>query len=738
MVSESSSDDTNHGRKRHPPAQLRSLRNVRAAAQKKINYSDAARLENSNDEDSNVGQGRIGKRKRGSSGNSGRGKTRKSRGRPRRYETTSEEADEGVRRSSRNAGFRYSMRELEIDDIPEVIAANGIVKYTGAKESFRTLRDDDEFRLRHSRSCDACLEADDSNEKGMLVYCQGCTLSYHQRCLGPRNSRDHLVTKIGEKDFVLQCRRCIGISKQKEPLAPDQGLCVSCLQPGTSTTVFRERKSTKEEQKEREENDGEDPVTEVQADLVNNHENVLFRCTICYRACHMYHLPPRGESTVTEGTEEQIAASRFREYSQRWLCNDCSDAPAGVESLVAWRPINLEHYEPGQPTHQVQEEVKEYLVKWKKLSYFDVQWMPGTWVWGVTSASMRKAFARRNNNNNQPKMSTEDAVPEDYLRADVVLDVDYKDVVSKPTEKVAKARIKEVTQALIKFKGLGYEDVVWTTPPQQEQGERWADFQAAYNDWIMGSFIRQPVQKDLKAHLIQTRRQNFEKSLEMTTQPETLTGGEMMEYQLSGLNWLYYKWYSEKNAILADEMGLGKTIQVIGFLATLKQRHGCWPFLVVVPNSTCPNWKREIQKWAPSLRVITYFGSAEARKLAYKYELFPGGGNELACHVVITSYDTAQEDDFRKIFRRVHWVGMVVDEGQRLKNDKNLLYSALNALKPPFKLLLTGMPFTIKRHHFADSYQGLRYRTMHESFLICCSSSIRESTLRKWIRNMLL
>jgi hypothetical protein len=25
-----------------------------------------------------------------------------------------------------------------------------------------------------------------------------------------------------------------------------------------------------------------------------------------------------------------------------------------------------------------------------------------------------------------------------------------------------------------------------------------------------------------------------------------------MKYQLEGLNWLYYKWYDQKNAILAD------------------------------------------------------------------------------------------------------------------------------------------------------------------------------------------
>ena len=67
--------------------------------------------------------------------------------------------------------------------------------------------------------------------------------------------------------------------------------------------------------------------------------------------------------------------------------------------------------------------------------------------------------------------------------------------------------------------------------------------------------------------------------------------------------------------MLADEMGLGKTIQIIAFLSILQQDHKAWPFLIVAPHSTVPNWVREIKKWAPSLRVVAYFGSSEARDL---------------------------------------------------------------------------------------------------------------------------
>ena len=68
------------------------------------------------------------------------------------------------------------------------------------------------------------------------------------------------------------------------------------------------------------------------------------------------------------------------------------------------------------------------------------------------------------------------------------------------------------------------------------------------------------------------------------------------------------------NGILADEMGLGKTIQTISLLAYLignKCNEG--PFLIVVPLVTVQNWITEFQKWAPSIRVITYKGKKNER-----------------------------------------------------------------------------------------------------------------------------
>ncbi|KAF2092148.1 hypothetical protein K490DRAFT_53294 [Saccharata proteae CBS 121410] len=597
----------------------------------------------------------------------------------------------GTRRSHRDTRYQDTMEEVGQEDVyrEESEGKRAIVapKATGARETFQRLPEHHPFRMRHIQSCDTCGL---TSVIGPLVYCQGCLLSYHRPCLGHRTSREHLVTKVGDENFVLQCRRCIGTSQKKDPNAPNQAICQVCNETGPACRPFRNKKTPAQEQKEREENDGEDPVIHVNPELINNVNNVLFRCVSCLRGFHFHHLPAKSPHSMDiDEDEEELAERRFNEYSRDWTCRECRDMPAKVSGIVAWKPIDEETYPVGTPCEDIPEDEKAYLLKWDKLSYFRAAWMPGAWTWGVTASAMRRAFFKRGE---APKMRTEDAIPEEYLRIDIVLDVKYTSIVEIRTEEIDKARIKEVDEALIKYKGLGYEDAVWEKVPMPEDGDRWADFVTAYNDWVLGRYVHAPKPRPLQSRLEKARAKPFTE-LEKQKQPDNLQQGmELMKYQIDGLNWLYYQWYSKKNGILADEMGLGKTIQVIAFLATMIQEHNCFPFLVVVPNSTCANWRREIKQWAPSLRVVTYFGSAQARKMAHQYEMFPEGSKDLRCHIVVTSYEAAQDDSCTLTFKNVSWAGMVIDEGQRLKSDKTNLYSKLMALKVPFRALLTGTP----------------------------------------------
>ena len=398
---------------------------------------------------------------------------------------------------------------------------------------------------------------------------------------------------------------------------------------------------------------------------------------------------------------DSVRADRLAKYSTEWKCRDCLDMTGNkVDALVAWRPVNRETYVAGQTTLDMVEDAKEYLIRWAGRSYAHCEWKSGPWVWGVAAGTMRNSFAKRNDGANLlPKFDEKEAIPEEYLLADVVLDVKYKGSFAFQSKKVDLEKTWMIDQALIKFEGLDYTDAVWDEPPDYDSGDRWKAFISAYSEFLNGKHFKSEPANNIKERLTRFRELDFREDIEFedgtngtAEQPNALTG-TLMKYQIQGLNWILHSFWEQRSVVLADEMGLGKTIQVISLMAAISlQGPRSWPWLVVVPNSTCPNWRREIKQWAPDFRVVCYHGGREPQRLAYDYELFPKGTKEMKAHVVIMSYDSAQDVSTRNLFKTVRWIGLVVDEGQRLKNDENLLYGALRAMRVPWRLLLTGTP----------------------------------------------
>ncbi|KGO49885.1 Zinc finger, PHD-type [Penicillium expansum] len=605
--------------------------------------------------------------------------------RTREWSEQSSASDTGKRASSRlrNTRRRNMKERLEDDKYSEPEAEKPKQqKFSGAREQFRELPHDNEFRQCHSQSCAQCGYGDHDLEKGSLVFCQGCTVAYHQGCLGDRSSRKHLVTKVDEGDFILQCSQCLGIKHQEHDMRPHLGHCAVCRDEGPMSQPLRETLSSQTEQQLREANDGIDPITHVDMSRVNNIDNVLIRCLggsqSCKRAFHLHHLP-----NITENNRADIDP----DY---WQCNECSESPSGktpIQAIVAWRPKNADVKVVPHLVEMTPEIDKEYLIKWNKMSFFRVTWLTGDWVWSRAAAVQMKAFLKSDRSTN-PIMRTAEAVPEDNLRVDIIFDVEYH---SEPESPEDRANTEMVKRAYVKYKGLPYEDSVWEEPPSQTDTACWEDFRTALLDRVLREDIHPPRPKELQRRLRDVRREEFDNSLILTAQPALVTGGKLMDYQMDGVNWLLYMFFQQKSAILADDMGLGKTIQVITFFSALIEKLDCFPFLVVVPNATVPNWRREIKSWSPDVRVVTYYGSALAREMAREHEMFHKNGT-LCCHVVIASYESMTDDGGKRVLSSVNWAGLVVDEGQRLKNDKSQLYERLRRMKFGFKLLLTGTP----------------------------------------------
>ena len=183
----------------------------------------------------------------------------------------------------------------------------------------------------------------------------------------------------------------------------------------------------------------------------------------------------------------------------------------------------------------------------------------------------------------------------------------------------------------------------------------------------------------------------IDSSMKIVNTPKSFHG-ELKEYQLKGLRWLDNLFEQGINGILADEMGLGKTIQAIALLEHLGESKGNWgPFLVVAPSSTLHNWRKEIKRFAPNLKVLPYWGGLKERKLIRKYFNSKNLGTPNApFHVVVTSYQLVVADE--KSFQRMKWQYMILDEAQAIKNTGSQRWKILLGFNARNRLLLTGTP----------------------------------------------
>ena len=118
------------------------------------------------------------------------------------------------------------------------------------------------------------------------------------------------------------------------------------------------------------------------------------------------------------------------------------------------------------------------------------------------------------------------------------------------------------------------------------------------------------------------------------------------------------------------------------------------PFLVVAPLSTVPNWVNEFKRFAPTVPVVLYHGTANER-IELRGELkktYPSAelDGKIMSNVVVTSYEIAMND--RAAFSSILWRYIVVDEGHRLKNTNCRLIKELKQYHSANRLLLTGTP----------------------------------------------
>ncbi|WP_160679538.1 SNF2-related protein [Clostridium sp. C8-1-8] len=156
----------------------------------------------------------------------------------------------------------------------------------------------------------------------------------------------------------------------------------------------------------------------------------------------------------------------------------------------------------------------------------------------------------------------------------------------------------------------------------------------------------------------------------------------MRNYQVAGYKWLKTLNKYGFGGILADEMGLGKTLQTISLLLSYKEEEKLNPSIVICPTSLLYNWKEELEKFAPSLKVLIYYGSkAQRNKLETEFS---------NCDVILTTYPIVRIDI--EELKDYNFNTIIIDEAQNIKNSTSQNSKSVKELKGKNRFALTGTP----------------------------------------------
>jgi hypothetical protein len=167
--------------------------------------------------------------------------------------------------------------------------------------------------------------------------------------------------------------------------------------------------------------------------------------------------------------------------------------------------------------------------------------------------------------------------------------------------------------------------------------------------------------------------------------PEELQG-ELRDYQQRGYSWLVRMREFGFGACLADDMGLGKTVQWIAYALYVLHKNDPEkrrPFLLICPTSVLGNWQRELERFAPSLRVHFHYGTDRVKGDKFR--------QIAASHdILLTSYSTALRD--RRSIGGVFWDAVTLDEAQYVKNSGAQLTRFVRTLPSSHRIAMTGTP----------------------------------------------
>jgi hypothetical protein len=172
--------------------------------------------------------------------------------------------------------------------------------------------------------------------------------------------------------------------------------------------------------------------------------------------------------------------------------------------------------------------------------------------------------------------------------------------------------------------------------------------------------------------------------------------GVLREYQREGLGWMHFLRQFSFGGCLADDMGVGKTAQVLALLETRRELRAKGeidaPSLAVVPKSLIFNWKQEVERFTPQIRILDYTGIGRSRGDLSEYDL------------ILTTYGTLRKDAVH--FKDLVFDYVILDEAQAVKNAKTESAKAVRLLRGNHRLALSGTPV---ENHLGELWSLLEF-----------------------------
>ena len=159
-------------------------------------------------------------------------------------------------------------------------------------------------------------------------------------------------------------------------------------------------------------------------------------------------------------------------------------------------------------------------------------------------------------------------------------------------------------------------------------------------------------------------------------------------YQLTGVQWLSFLGQMGMGACLADDMGLGKTLQIIALLLLRRATTTPLPSLLIVPASLLGNWKRELDKFSPTLPYLiahrSVLSATEADSLrSLHHPALQQGALIITTYTTLSKLEELLEQDFDLA---------ILDEAQAIKNAGTTQARTVKRIRARQRIALTGTP----------------------------------------------